>query len=214
VQRRSRERVELIMKTSSELLAEGGVDALTTRSLAERTGIPVATIYRYFDSRDEIIAAYLDHDLQQIEESVTSALMALERVTFRSMVEAVALAHMRHHQAHPEGVTVWFGGRMNAAVVEAVQILEERLAASLHSVVVGQGMTPHGPDFIAGLLVRLFERTFEFVFLTERPAAEQEQIVLTFVDIVATYIERFATPAGLEGISPQEFVRALAEGRA
>jgi AcrR family transcriptional regulator len=211
VQRRSRERVALILKASAELLAEGGIDALTTRSLAERTGISVGTIYRYFDNRDAIIAAYLDHDLEKIEESVTSALLALERVTFRSMAEAGALAHMRHHQAHPEGVAVWFGGRLNAAVVDRVRALEARLAASLRSAVAGSGMTEGGPEFIAALLVRLFDRMFEFVFLAERTAEQQEQIVLTFVDIVATYIERFATPTGLKGISAEEFVRALAE---
>ena len=209
VQRRSRERVELILNAATELLAEGGIDALTMRSLSERTGIPVATIYRYFENRDEIIAAYLDHELAEIEESVTAALMALERVTFRSMAEAGALAHMRHHQAHPEGVPVWFGGRLNAAVVERVQALEARLAASLGTAVAGTGITEGGPEFIAALLVRLFDRMFEFVFLAERTAKQQEQIVLTFVDIVSTYMERFATPPGLEGISPEEFVRAL-----
>jgi AcrR family transcriptional regulator len=211
VQRRSRERVELILKAAAELLAEGGIDALTTRSLAERTGISVGTIYRYFDNRDAIITAYLDHDLERIEESVTSALMALERVTFRSMAEAGALAHMRHHQAHPEGVPVWFGGRLNAAVVDRVRTLEARIAASLRSAVAGTGLTEGGPEFIAALLVRLFDRMFEFAFVVKRTPKQQEEIVLTFVDIVATYMERFATPAGLEGVSAEEFVRALTE---
>jgi AcrR family transcriptional regulator len=111
VQRRSRARVELILKASTELLADGGVDALTTRSLAEHTGIPVATIYRYFDNRDAIITAYLDHELEQIERSVTATLMTLDRVTFRTIAEAIALAHMRHHQNNPEGIPVWCSTR-------------------------------------------------------------------------------------------------------
>jgi len=199
------------MEAASELLAEGGVDALTTRSLAEHTGMPVATIYQYFENRDAIIAAYLDHDLERIEESFTSALMALERVTFRSMAEAGALAHLRHHQAHPEGVQAWFGGRLNAAVVDRVQALESRLAASMRSAVAGTGITQGGPEFIAALQVRLFDRMFEFVFLAERTAEQQEEIVLSFVDIVSTYMERFVAPGGLEGISPEQFVRALTE---
>ncbi len=204
--------MELILKTSTELLAEGGIDALTTRSLAERSGISVGTIYRYFEDRDAIIAAYLDHELEKIEESVTDALLALDRVTFRSMAEAVALAHMRHHQAHPEGVPVWFGGRLNVAVVDRVRALDARLAASLRSAVIGSGMTAGVPDFVAGLLVRLFDRMFEFVFTEERTAKQQEEIVLTFVDMVASYVERFATPTAMEGISAEAFVRALAEG--
>ena len=91
-QRRSRERVEQMLRAAAELLAEGGVEALTTRSLAERTGIPVATIYRYFANRNAIIAAYLDRDLEEIQESLRSALLEMDTVTFRSAVEAVALA--------------------------------------------------------------------------------------------------------------------------
>jgi AcrR family transcriptional regulator len=201
--------VEQILKASSELLAEGGVDALTTSSLAEHTGIPVATIYRYFDNRNAIIAAYVDHELESIEESATAALLALDRVTFRSMAEAIALAHLRHHQAHPEGVPVWFGGRLNAAVVGRVRALVERLAVSLLLLVEGSGMTVGVPDFVAELVVRLADRMFEFVFLVERTAEEQEEIVLTFIDMVATYVERFATSAGVEGLSAEEFARAL-----
>ena len=211
VQRRSRERVELILQAAAELLAEGGVEALSMRSLAAHAGIPVATIYRYFAHRDEIIAAYLDHELERIDAAVVAAVLALERVSVRSLARAVALAHMRHHQAHPEGVPVWFGGRMNAAVVERVRELDARLAASLRSATRGTGMLSGAPDFSAELVVRLFDRMFEFVFLAERTAAEQETIVLTFVDIVASYLERFATPAGLEGIAPEELGRALAE---
>jgi len=214
VQRRSRARVEQILQASSELLAEGGVDALTTGSLAEHTGIPVATIYRYFDNRNAIIAAYVDHELEAIEESVTNALLTLDRVTFRSMAEAIALAHLRHHQAHPEGVPVWFGGRLNAAVVDRVRALVERLAASLLLLVEGSGMTVGVPDFVAELVVRLADRMFEFVFMVDRTAEEQEEIVLTFIDMVATYVERFATSAGVEGLSAEEFAMALAQSPA
>jgi len=209
VQRRSRERVELMLEAAAQLLAQGGVEALTTRSLAQHAGIPVATIYRYFDNRDAIIAAYLDHELEEIEASARAALNALERVTFRSAVEAIALAHMRHHQTHPEGVAVWFGGRTNAAVVEQVRALDARMAASLRAAMKGTGMTVEMPAFIAELSVRLTDRMFEFVFLAPRTAAEQEQIVRAFVDIMASYIERFVTPDGHEGISPQEFVSAM-----
>jgi len=204
--------VEQILTASSELLAEGGVDALTTGSLAEHTGIPVATIYRYFDNRNAIIAAYIDHELKAIEESATNALLTLDTVTFRSMAEAIALAHLRHHQAHPEGVPVWFGGRLNAAVVERVRAFEERLAASLRSLVEGSGMTVGVPDFVAELIVQLADRMFEFVFMAQRTAEEQEEIVLTYIDMVATYLERFATSAGVEGLSAEEFARALEQG--
>jgi AcrR family transcriptional regulator len=211
VQRRSRARVELILKAAAELLAEGGVDALTMRSLAVRAEIPVATIYRYFANREEIIAAYLDHELEQIDEAVVAAVLGLDRVTVRSLAEAVTLAHMRHHQAHPEGVPVWFGGRLNPAVLDRVRELDARLAATLRSATAAAGMLAGAPSFSAELVVRLVDRMFEFVFLVERTAEEQKTIVLSVVDMVASYLERFATSAGLEGIPAEEFVLALDE---
>jgi AcrR family transcriptional regulator len=212
VQRRSRERVELILRTASELLAEGGIDALTTRSLAERADIPVATIYRYFANREEIIAAYLDREMHRIEASVAAALMDLDRVTFRSLARTAALAHMRHHQANPEGVPVWFGGRQNPAVLDRVRQLDARLAVSFRTAIRSTGMLEGAPDFIAELLVRLFDRMFEFVFRQPRSAAEQEAIVLAFVDMLAGYMERYSTPHGEEGIPAGEFARALGRG--
>ena len=215
VQRRSRERVKQILTAASELLDAGGVDALTTRALAEHSGIPVATIYRYFENRDAILAAYLDHMLEQIEESIVSALMKLDRVTFRSAIEASTLAHMHHHRAHPEGIPVWFGGRLNATVVDKVRDLDARLAASLQKAMKTSGILGETPDFNAELLVRLFDRMFEFVFLTERSDDEQERIVRRFIDMVATDMERHATPAGLkDGVTAETFVSALSDGLA
>lgn len=212
VQRRSRERVEQILQAAVELLADSGVEGLTMRALAARTGIPVATIYRYFANRDEIIAAYLDQELEKIEESALAAVSDVDRVTVRSVVEAVALAHMHHHQTHPEGVQVWFGGRSNPAVVDQVRLLDARLAASFRGATQATGMLERElPEFRADLLVRLFDRMFEFVFMVKRTAQEQRAIVLAFVDMIASYLERSATRAGIEGIPAAEFVEALGE---
>jgi AcrR family transcriptional regulator len=211
VQRRSRERVELILKAAGELLAEGGVDMLTMRSLAARADIPVATIYRYFANREELITAYLNHDLEQIDEAVEAAVLALDRVTVRSLTEAVVLTHVRHHQAHPEGIPVWFGGRLNPAVLDIVRELDTRIAVSLRRATGTSGMLKRAPRFSSELVVRLVDRMLEFIFVAERTAEEQEAIALTVVDMITGYLESFATPAGLEGIPVKEFALAPAQ---
>jgi AcrR family transcriptional regulator len=210
VQRRSRERVERIVQAAVEVLSERGLHGLTTRAIAARSEIPVATIYRYFANRDEIIAAYLEREMDQIEQSVLSAVSGLERVTIRSVVETAALAHMHHHQQHPEGVPLWFGGRASLAVVEKVRQLDARLALVFRAAMSEIGMLrAHGPKYRAELLMRLFDRMFEFVFLAERSAREQRAIVLEFADMIASHLERSAAPAGLEGVPAAEFVAAL-----
>ncbi len=213
VQRRSRERVEVILQGAAELVDRDGVEALSTRTLAEHTSIPVATIYRYFGDCDEIIAAFLDRELAEIDKAVEAAVRGIERVTFRSMTRAVALAHLRHHQTHPQGVPLWFGSRLSAAVEDRVRQLDARLAASLHASTRGVGFMQDGPHFGAGLIVRLFDRMFEHIFRIERTAQEQEAIVLEVVDMISSYMERYATPAGLEGVSADDFLLVLRRTR-
>jgi AcrR family transcriptional regulator len=210
-QRRSRRRVEQMLHAAAELLAEGGVDALTMRSLAGRTGIPIATIYRYFANRDAIIAAYLEHNLREIQGSLRTALLELDNVTFRSAVQAVLLAHLRYHQAHPESTPVWFGGRLNPVVTSTVRELDSELAAAWRAALKTTGILSATPQFNADLLVHLSDRMLEFVFSEPRTTAEQEDIVLSFVDMIAGHMERFETPIGHEGVSAQRFLLALSE---
>jgi AcrR family transcriptional regulator len=56
-QQRARETVELILDTTGELLDEVGVDGFTTNLLAERAGVRVSTIYRYYPNKFATIVA-------------------------------------------------------------------------------------------------------------------------------------------------------------
>lgn len=195
-----------MLECAGELLREGGVDALSTRSLAERSGVPVGTIYRYFQNRDAILDAYLDRDLEQIEASIVAALLATERVTFRSMIEAFAYGHRRYHEAHPQSIPVWFGGRLNPVVAKKVSELDARHARSLATAATETGMAVGAPWFISELLVRLFDRAFEFTYSHELPPREQDRVLAAMTDMASLHMERYATPRGLEGVPSREFV--------
>jgi AcrR family transcriptional regulator len=49
-------RRERVIAAVLELASEGGYDAIQVRAIAERTGISSDTIYRYFGSRDHLVA--------------------------------------------------------------------------------------------------------------------------------------------------------------
>jgi AcrR family transcriptional regulator len=211
VQHRSRAKVEEIVKAASELLAEGGVDSLTTTAVAERTGIPIATIYRYFDDRNAIIAAYLDRDLGDVEQTLDASLLESGSVRFREVSEAAALARMRYYQRRPEAVAVWLGGSLNPAVAEQVRARNRRVLTSIRHAAQSTGMLEGAPEFAAELLMALYHQMFQYVFLTERTAEEQEEIVLFFVNMVAKSMESYETPDGVRGIPAEDVIRAIKE---
>jgi AcrR family transcriptional regulator len=56
-QERARAAVNRILRATGELLDDGGFDALTTTAVAERAGVNIATLYRYFPDKYALIEA-------------------------------------------------------------------------------------------------------------------------------------------------------------
>ena len=56
-QRRSRERMERILTTASELIGAEGSDQMKMSEIAERCGISIGSLYQYFPDKRSIIAA-------------------------------------------------------------------------------------------------------------------------------------------------------------
>ncbi len=59
-QARSRERVADILKATGALLGEVGYDGLSTNLIAERAKVPVGSIYQFFETKDDIVAALVE----------------------------------------------------------------------------------------------------------------------------------------------------------
>ena len=60
------QRRERVLRAALELGAEGGYDAVQMRDVATSAGVALGTIYRYFASKDHLLAAALvewTHDL-------------------------------------------------------------------------------------------------------------------------------------------------------
>ncbi|MCU1375171.1 MAG: TetR/AcrR family transcriptional regulator [Actinomycetia bacterium] len=54
---RQRQRREAIVHAAMELVADRGPDELQMRDVCERSGAALATLYRYFPSKDQLVAA-------------------------------------------------------------------------------------------------------------------------------------------------------------
>ena len=64
VQRRSVERFGRLLDACAELLAENGHDALTTRAVARRAGVPIGTLYQFFDGKAGLLQALASRNLE------------------------------------------------------------------------------------------------------------------------------------------------------
>ncbi|MEV5988962.1 TetR/AcrR family transcriptional regulator [Streptomyces sp. NPDC052051] len=74
VQRRSAERLSRILDACADLLDEGGYDTLSTRAVALRAGVPIGSVYRFFDNKRSMVDALAERNLERYTERVTRRL--------------------------------------------------------------------------------------------------------------------------------------------
>lgn len=67
------ERRRRVMEAAMSLAAEGGYDAVQMRDVAERADVALGTVYRYFNSKDHLLAAALVHWIDQLAEVLSDA---------------------------------------------------------------------------------------------------------------------------------------------
>jgi AcrR family transcriptional regulator len=63
LQERSRRTVEAIRQAAVQVLERDGVRGLTTRAIAERAGVGIASLYRYFPNREAIVAEVIRSEI-------------------------------------------------------------------------------------------------------------------------------------------------------
>lgn len=74
VQKRSRERYELILTTAEEMLLQAGGDAFKMSDLVGRSGVPFGSLYQYFPDKGAVIGALADRYNQFGRECVAAIL--------------------------------------------------------------------------------------------------------------------------------------------
>ncbi|MCQ4083131.1 TetR family transcriptional regulator [Streptomyces sp. RB6PN25] len=76
VQRRSLARFERILDAAAELLDESGYAALTTREAARRADVPIGTLYQFFPSKDGLVGALAERNLERYLERLSRRMEA------------------------------------------------------------------------------------------------------------------------------------------
>jgi AcrR family transcriptional regulator len=198
-QERSRRRVEAILDAAARIVVADGVDAVGTRSIADLAGVTVASLYQYFADKDDILLALVERDMAEMDEAVGREVGSLETISLQSLVEATIRAFTQVYAVRPAFVMIYLRGRTNQAIRDYGREHNRKVAAMLFGFAADLGLTvPEVTVLIAELAVEMGDRLFQLAYeetLTGDPAIISEAVV-----VITTYLQRYATPAGLTGI--------------
>lgn len=134
-QQRSRDKRDRILATTAALLAEMPYDAIGTKLIAERSGVAVGSLYRYFADKTAIVQALTLRWLDRMVDVLDTAL-ADPPPCASDLVDRVVDAYAEFYRREPGFREVWFGGagtvRLDPSVGDAHdELLATRLRATL-----------------------------------------------------------------------------------
>ena len=198
-QERSRRRVEGILDAAATLVVERGVDALTTRDIADAAGAPVASLYQYFADKEAVLLALAARDMEEMDAQVLEDLGRLEVLSVSSVVRTTMRAFVAVYHRRRAFVEIYLRGRTNAAVHQFGREHNARVAESLYAFAADAGLA--GPELtpaMALLAVEVGDRVFQLAF--EHDDDGDRVLIEEGITMVTAYLERYATPEGLAGI--------------
>lgn len=193
-QARSRERVERILDAAAQLVVAEGVEGLTTRSIAEAAGLPVASLYQYFADKEAVLLALCERDMAEMDDQVAADLTAAGELTLAGLVETSMRAFVKVYHRRPAFMQIWMRGRTNTAIYDYgrhhnKRITENLLAYAAALELIDQGSyTDAELTAMAELAVELGDRAFQLAF--ERDPQGDEFLIAEAIDLVAGYLQK------------------------
>jgi len=201
-QTRSRGRVARLLEVTGELVVDGGVEKVNTRAIATAAGIPVASLYQYFADKDEILLALVERDLAEMDAQVAADLAALSLLSVRTIVETTMRAYVKVYLRRPAFVVFWLRGRTNAEFNDYCRGHNRLMAGQLFELARSAGLVADPSTTVhAQLAVEVADRIFQLAF--EDSLEGHPTIIDEGIDVVTSYLENHATPAGISGVARQ-----------
>ncbi|MEU3839976.1 TetR/AcrR family transcriptional regulator [Streptomyces sp. NPDC028635] len=112
VQRRSAERLTRILDACADLLDEVGYDALSTRAVALRAGVPIGSVYRFFGNKRQMADALAQRNLDRYTERAVERLKGVAQGDWRAAMDAVLDEYLAMKRTAPGFSLVDFGNQI------------------------------------------------------------------------------------------------------
>ncbi|QLL09910.1 TetR/AcrR family transcriptional regulator [Mycobacterium vicinigordonae] len=190
VQERSKKRVARMLSAALELLEAGGEEAVTTRAIAERADIPVATVYQFFPNRDAVLQEILADLLDRRDAEGGMVLAALSPNSLGEVIHALFEFHREYLDTHPQMAKLFYLSRSSGLIADPQQ-RRARFAVALHEALIGWRLLPADADpLVTTMAVELGDHVLE---LSHRAGPGRDHAVLVEGErALTTYLATYA----------------------
>ncbi len=146
VQARSKQTVARILEAAAAIADEQGVDAATTRAIADRAGVSYPSLYRFFADRDAVLDELMELHCAEIDARCVAAEQIWTITSIAELLNNEIDLHVDYYRRHPSAAGLWMGGRTSPTVAKHVHARMQTLADRLHTILVEAELIPADTD--------------------------------------------------------------------
>jgi AcrR family transcriptional regulator len=130
---------ELIVRVTQKLLAEKSFKGVTIRDIAERVGVSPATLYRYYESLDEIFLAVFLAGTREITELIRGACSSENGCSIRRLAE-VYIGYLNENLSYFQMMSLFAPrGTMSERDEKKIDPAMKEMEALIEGVIKGAG---------------------------------------------------------------------------
>ncbi len=96
-----------LLNQATHLIREGGVEALSMRVLAQRTGVSRTALYHHFQDKNDLLCAIAEMGFQQLDELINAAVINEKEV--EGGLRAFIRSYVHFAADNPEQYDLMFG---------------------------------------------------------------------------------------------------------
>lgn len=165
MQARSRLTVTRILDAAAAIADEQGVDAATTRAIADRAGVSYPSLYRFFPDREAILGELLTRHCSEMDARCAEAEKTWRISSVADLLNNELDLQIHYYRRHPGSARMWMGGRTSPTVTEHVRARMKNLADRIHRILIDAALIPVGTDPRAMLVaVEMADRVLELSY--------------------------------------------------
>ena len=179
------------MRATTRVLIRDGYEGLTTNTVAEEAGASVGSLYQYFSSKQQLVAALLNQHIENTMHELRSALPELSLLSVAEAVPRFVELMIASHRVEPELHRVFFEqlprvgdfARIEASLEESQQLTEAYLRARAHEIV------PQDHALSAFILVHTIETLTHAAVLSRPELLRTDAFVVELSELVLRYLQ-------------------------
>lgn len=195
MQRRSLQRIDLLLDTAADIIDAHGVNGLTTSSVAAQSNSSVGVVYRYFPNIDSLLLALAGRNLELYRERLAERIASDGLPDWTSLVRHAILSYADLARSEPGFRIIRFGDLIVFRFPEVQSDSNRQLAAQFGSMFVERFGFESSPEFLdeLELAIEVADALTRRAFLHDRNG--DERVIQRTIDLEIDLLTPFTPKA-------------------